>query len=317
MWVVLSKHNLTPAYQRALEHVRDLCMQAGTLGAGASFATWSWVNLSGECLVQSPVALAMLAAGGLLSGRKLLHAHRTRHLVALSVKCDPEGPAQHFSHNREVYDILLGGKSEVTVDTSEIVVRGPTGPDLVELDSEAALREALALDHLSLPRQFLCYPVEIQVQTIFDRWCMRLLFPLSIFNMHRAAQKMGDSESGDLSAVDIAAYGVGLSNMWRFCTQSSLRAEVAALDAHLEEGATPSEVVARLIDPELLDGPLYCIKVWAANQDHLTVRVNRMGNVVLCQGRRQSYLGPMSATTYPTKASDDLNAGDAKSGVTK
>lgn len=306
--ILITKGKLQWGYQALHDSVNGLIYQAIQAAFITPVLSSAWLFVisplisdalllaTPSSLLESPVAMATLAVGGLFIAKNMMEVKRVNEYSRLSTIINPIGPSISEDQNAIVRQIVAGDKPKIKFNALGLNVSGPVGdinhPSPV---LQNTIKEIHNKRRVVIPTCTLKHKADELVNLTTDRWVSRLCMPLSILNMAMIASKDSDKRTLD----DYVVFAASANNVYDYMTGPSVAEAREKFTRMLTQCRNTEEVLRILIDHNIIDnGGMSFLKEWVKDQNAIGVRVGRDGSAILHK-RTFSLGGPYPIKTFP------------------
>lgn len=297
--VELPMSTLNSGYQSLHQRLNNLITQAASIAVISPALSGIWLLATEQMLLDSPVAIASLATGGMLVAGRMLQMKRVKDYARLSAITNPIGPSVSDELNTRVKQIIAGDNPKVRFNTNGLKIAGPVGN--IENPSTAvqnALSRIDSMNRVVLPNCILTDETDKLVDFAHERWLARINMPLAILNIMAIASKDPKDRKID-DYVVLASSSYSLYDYFSGPTVGEARQQFTDSLANCK---TPQDVLKVLIDNKILDeGGMSFLNEWIKKQESIAIRIGRTGVPILYKNRETSFCGPYPIQLFPPK----------------
>lgn len=291
--VELSIEELNHGYRILHGHIQELLKQAAMFAVVSPVLAVSWLALTNQILLESPVALSVLGFGGALVSNRIMQMMRVKNYVELSVKSNPDISSLINEKNQQISQIIARYDTQVKFNHVGLQVLGSISDK--SISEQVNPSKLSTMSRVVLPTCTLTNEANKLVNLSYDRWLVRLTMPFSILNLILILSK--DPE--DKKADDYIIMASSTYNLFDYFDGPTVAEARAKLTKALKKYKTPEEVIRFFVDRKLLDaGGMNFLLEWAQKQQAIGVRVDRAGNAILYKNSTSSFGGPFPLTLF-------------------
>lgn len=309
--VLISEDKLQPGYQALHNSVNGLIDQAIQAAIITPALSGAWLFVisplvsdalsltTPASLLESPVAMATLAIGGLFIAKNMMEVKRVNEYTRLSAITHPVGPSISEDDNLKVRQIVAGEKPKIKFNVLGLKISGPLG----NLSSPSSvLQDTITEIHnkrrVVIPACTLRSTADKLVNLTTERWLSRTTVPLSILNLIAIASK----DPKDRRLDDYVVMAAAAENLFDYFSGPSVGEARERFTRLLKNCRNVDAVLKVLIDHHIIDnGGMSFLKEWAKDLDSVGLRVGRDGSAILYKHRKFSLGGPYPIKTFPER----------------
>ena len=244
--VFIHSNELKEGYRRIYDSLQNLALKVYTTAFASPVFSGLWLLLTEQNLLESPVAMAGILAGGLYIGNTLFQMNRLKEYTHLSLLCDKKGPARNKSINEQALKIIHGPSFTLRIKTFSgcgIEVFGPQTSSMPEvIPTEATIKRIQSIIKITVPETVLNVSAAEKINTVFDRWLTRITVPMSILNILAIFAKASDKKATTFKGGRLCCPGCEHQKHYRFFYQFQRPRRTAKIQGFFRTGAQPDRI---------------------------------------------------------------------------